>query len=155
MSGVPLDCARLRPERAGALIYRGRGGCRVYCGMIAGLGMDLIEIARIRAFHARWGEAGLRRIFTSDELAYCLDRADAAPSLAARFAAKEAFFKAVGLGWGRGGDWRDVEVVRGPQGAPALHWSGRASAGAQNVRTSHLTLTHARSVAGAIVVLEK
>lgn len=119
-----------------------------------GLGMDLIEIARIREFHARWGEPGLHRIFTSGELAYCLDQVDAAPSLAARFAAKEAFFKAVGLGWGRGGDWRDVEVVRGPRGAPELRWSGRATGAAAEVRTSHLTLTHARSVAGAVVVLE-
>lgn len=116
--------------------------------------MDLIEISRIREFHARWGEPGLHRIFTSGELAYCLDKVDAAPSLAARFAAKEAFFKAVGLGWGRGGDWRDVEVVRGPRGAPELRWSGRAARAAADVRTSHLTLTHARSVAGAVVVLE-
>lgn len=124
--------------------------------MIVGLGMDLIEIPRMRAFHERWGERGLRRLFSSAELAYCLERVDAAPSLAARFAAKEAFFKAVGTGWGRGGDWRDVEVRRGERGAPELLWTGRAEAAARarGADRAHLTLTHARGTAGAVVVLE-
>ncbi len=124
--------------------------------MIVGLGMDLVEIARLRAFHDRWGEAGLRRIFTADEIAYCLRQTDPAPSLAARFAAKEAFFKAVGQGWGRGGDWREVEVRRDPGGAPELRWSGRAerAADALGGRRCHLTLTHSRSTAAAVLILE-
>lgn len=134
--------------------HRGAAAAGIYYGMIVGLGMDLIEIARMRAFHARWGEPGLQRIFSPAELTYCLGQADPAPSLAARFAAKEAFFKAVGVGWGRGGDWRDVEVARGAHGAPQLRWSGRAARAAQGVRTAHLTLTHARSTAGAVVILE-
>jgi holo-[acyl-carrier protein] synthase len=125
--------------------------------MIMGLGMDLVEIPRIRSFHARWGERGLRRIFTAAELEYCLRQADPAPSLAARFAAKEAFFKAVGQGWGRGGDWREVEVDRTPRGVPRLRWTGRAAAAVRAVgaRRGHLTLSHARSTAGAVVILEE
>lgn len=124
--------------------------------MIVGLGMDLVEIPRIRAFHARWGNGGLGRLFSTDELEYCLARVDPAPSLAARFAAKEAFFKAVGTGWGRGGDWRDVRVLRGERGPPELAWSGRAASAVQAVgaERGHLTLTHAREMAGAVVVLE-
>lgn len=118
--------------------------------------MDLVEIPRLRAFHARWGERGLARLFSANELRYCLGQPDPAPSLAARFAAKEAFFKAVGLGWGTGGDWREVEVRRGPRGAPELHWSGRAARAVEAVgaRASHLTLSHSRSAAGAVLILE-
>lgn len=124
--------------------------------MIVGLGMDLVEIPRIRTFHERWGDRGLRRLFSADELEYCLAQGDAAPSLAARFAAKEAFFKAVRKGWGRGGDWREVRVLRGKLGAPELAWEGRAAAAVASVAATraHLTLTHARGTAGAVVVLE-
>lgn len=124
--------------------------------MIVGLGMDLVEIPRLRAFHSRWGERGLGRIFSARELSYCLGQPDPAPSLAARFAAKEAFFKAVGQGWGRGGDWSEVEVLRGARGAPELRWSGRAARAVEAVggRRSHLSLTHSRLTAGAVLILE-
>ena len=118
--------------------------------MIVGLGMDLVEIGRIRAYRERWGPRGLARLFGEDELAYCLVQADAAPSLAARFAAKEAFFKAVGTGWGRGGDWADVQVVR-EDGPPRLELRGRAAEVVRRTGAarSHLTLTHTGAVAGA------
>ena len=124
--------------------------------MIVGLGMDLVEIPRIRSFHARWGERGLRRLFASDELAYCMAQQDPTPSLAARFAAKEAFFKAVATGWGRGGDWREVRVLRDAAGAPELAWTGRAAEAVEKVGAGrgHLTLTHTGETAGAVVVLE-
>lgn len=124
--------------------------------MIVGTGMDLISIERLRGFRLRRGERGLARLFTDGELRYCLRLADPAPSLAARFAAKEAFFKAVGLGWGPGGDWRDVEVRRTRRGAPELSVHGRAAEVARDRRVErfHLTLTHTAEVAGAVVVLE-
>ena len=133
------------------------GGRQYIPGMILGLGMDLVEVGRIRTFRARWGERGLRRLFSLDELEYCLRQADPAPSLAARFAAKEAFFKAVGQGWGRGGDWREVEVTRTALGAPGLRWTGRAAGAAAAVGAvrAHLTLSHSRATAGAVVVLEE
>lgn len=118
--------------------------------------MDLVAIERFRAFRQRHGERGLARIFTAAELTYCLGLVDPVPSLAARFAAKEAFFKAVGLGWGPGGAWREVEVTRDSRGAPALALRGRAkdSARERQASRSHLTLTHTAEVAGAVVVLE-
>lgn len=124
--------------------------------MIVGLGIDLVEIPRLRAFHSRWGERGLGRIFSDRELSYCLRQPDPGPSLAARLAAKEAFFKAVGQGWGRGGDWREVEVLKGPRGAPELRWSGRAARAVEAVggRQGHLSLTHSRLTAGAVLILE-
>lgn len=124
--------------------------------MIVGTGMDLIQIERIRGFQTRRGARGLARLFTEAELGYCLAQADPAPSLAARFAAKEAFFKAVGLGWGTGGDWRDIEVCRNERGAPSLELCGRAAeaARARSATRFHLSLTHTADVAGAFVVLE-
>jgi holo-[acyl-carrier protein] synthase len=124
--------------------------------MIVGIGTDLVDIPRIAAFADRWGDGGLRRIFSEAELAYCLALSDPAPSLAARFAAKEAFFKAVGTGFGVGGDWREVEVLRDPRGAPSLRIRGRAEKGARDagVRSMHLSLSHTDETAGAVVVLE-
>jgi holo-[acyl-carrier protein] synthase len=124
--------------------------------MILGIGIDIISVDRIRTFTNRHGDRGRRRLFTPGELADCLGRADPAESLAARFAAKEAFFKAVRAGWGAGGDWTEVEVVRGARGAPSLALRGRA---AEAVRTAgatrtHLSLTHAGGIAAAVVVLE-
>lgn len=118
--------------------------------------MDLVAIERFRAFRERHGERGLARIFTDAEIGYCLGQADPAPSLAARFAAKEAFFKAVGLGCGPGGAWTDVEVRRDSRGAPSLELHGRArdSARDRQARRSHLSLTHTADLAGAVVVLE-
>lgn len=125
--------------------------------MIVGLGMDLVEVPRLRAFRARWGSRGLERLFSAGELAYCLDQPDPGPSLAARFAAKEAFFKAVGTGWGRGGDWREVQVRRGALGAPELRWDGRAARAVEAVGAArcHVTMTHSRSTAAAVVILER
>lgn len=125
--------------------------------MVTGIGLDLVEVERIRAFHERHGGRGIRRLFTAGEVDYCTGLADPAPSLAARFAAKEAFFKAVGTGFGAGGGWLEVEVERDGRGAPSLVIHGRAlrtleQAGA---RVSHLSLTHTARTAAAVVVLER
>lgn len=124
--------------------------------MIIGIGTDLIVVQRISTLLSRRGERALQRLFTPDEAAYCERKADPAASLAARFAAKEAFFKALGTGAAQGGDWREVEVVADLGGAPSLRLSGRAAARAaeRGVRRLHLSLTHTDELAGAFVVLE-
>jgi holo-[acyl-carrier protein] synthase len=124
--------------------------------MVLGTGLDLVSNSRFKKFVERRGERGLKRLFTEGELQYCLALADPTPSLAARFAAKEAFFKALGTGMGPGGDWRDVEVVRLASGRPLLMLHGRAAAVAHElqVRTIHVSLTHTDQTAGAFVVLE-
>jgi holo-[acyl-carrier protein] synthase len=124
--------------------------------MVLGTGLDLVSITRFNQFTERRGARGLERLFTSAELRYCLTHADPGPSLAARFAAKEAFFKALGTGMGPAGGWRDVEVVRLSSGRPRLMLHGRAASTAQEmqVRTIHLSLTHTAQTAGAMVLLE-
>lgn len=125
-------------------------------GMVIGTGIDVVSIARLTRMRNRHGERGLKRLFTAGELGYCLERVSGDSSLAARFAAKEAFFKALGTGQANGGLWTDVEVVRLRTGAPALRLRGRAATVARDrgVRRLHLSLSHTDDVAVAHVVLE-
>ena len=94
--------------------------------MILGTGIDLIEVERIRASFARFGERFLQRILRPGETAYCLAHKDPAPFLAARFAAKEAISKAFGTGIGNQLGWQDMEVGRKESGEPfvILHDGG-------------------------------
>lgn len=124
--------------------------------MIIGLGMDVVDIARIGRIlggPAERAERFLARCFTGRERAYCDRARDRATRYAARFAAKEAASKALGAPAGIG--WHDVEVVRG-EGPPSLVLSGVAerAARAAGVARAHLTLTHDAGVAAATVVLE-
>jgi holo-[acyl-carrier protein] synthase len=125
--------------------------------MILGIGIDLAATDRLAAFRARWQEKGLRRLFTAGELEYCARLARPEQSLTARFAAKEAFFKALGTGYGIGGSWLDVEVVRGRRGRPRLRLRGRAAllARRRGVRRIHLSLSHTLEHAIAQVLLER
>jgi holo-[acyl-carrier protein] synthase len=126
--------------------------------VIVAVGHDLIETARIRGLLDREGER-FYRLFAPTELDYCATLADPIPSYAARFAAKEAFQKV----WPRPHGWRDVWVERPrtpdgpfPYAAPLL---GYAPAIAEEMRqqgwTAHLTLTHTRDHASAVVILEQ
>jgi holo-[acyl-carrier protein] synthase len=93
---------------------------------ISGVGVDLVSIPRMRTTIERWQDRFVERVFTDDEIAYCRSRRDPAPHFAARFAAKEAGFKALGTGLQMGVRWRELEVRRERQQAPTLVLSGRA-----------------------------
>jgi holo-[acyl-carrier protein] synthase len=93
---------------------------------VKGIGIDLVEIPRMRAVIARWEERFLRRVFTDGEIAYCRTRRDPVPHFAARFAAKEAGLKALGTGLRLGVRWRELEVRRERGQAPMLVLSGRS-----------------------------
>ena len=95
--------------------------------MIVGIGIDLVDIARVDKLLDAKGDRALRRLFTADEVAYALARALPAQHLAARLAAKEAAFKALaGNSLARGIGWREIEVVRTHE-RPTLVFHGRAS----------------------------
>ena len=124
--------------------------------MICGVGIDLIETARLaRALEAH-GDRFERRVFTPLELDQCRGRHDRLLALAARFAAKEACLKALGTGWSRGLGFRQIEVVRTPGGKPELKLSGAAADRAKTlgVTTIEVSLTHQPTMAGAVVILE-
>jgi len=124
--------------------------------MIVGLGVDLAEVERIADAIARYGDRFLSRVYTPQEIASVGRNANAAERYAARFAAKEAGMKALGTGWSRGIRWQDFEVANLPSGQPTLRLAGQASQVAHTlgVRRIRLSLTHARSLALAVVILE-
>jgi len=125
--------------------------------MIYGIGIDIVMVQRIEAALTRWGERFQKKVFTSYEIDYCLQKRDPSPNFAARFAAKEAFVKALGLGMRRGVHWKDVEVRRGPLGKPLLKLSGRALriCEQEKIEAHFLSLTHDQGYSSAMVVLEK
>jgi holo-[acyl-carrier protein] synthase len=124
--------------------------------MILGIGIDLVEIARVEGIVERRGARALRRLFTIGEVERCGRSRAPSESFAARFAAKEAFFKATGRGWGQGIAWTEIEVCSAPTGAPHLRLTGEAEriAAKIGVRHIHLSLTHTDTMAGAYLILE-
>ena len=124
--------------------------------MIKGIGVDLVNIPRMEQALDRWGPRFLERIFTSAEIERCGTRARPAQCLASRFAAKEAFVKALGLGMREGLRWRDIEVVQNHLGKPSLQLHNQAQKllKALEAKITWLSLSDERDSALAIVVLE-
>lgn len=125
--------------------------------MIYGIGLDLVKVSRIEGALRRWGERFQNKIFTPGEVRYCLKKKEPSISFSARFAAKEAFVKALGIGIRRGVHWKDVEVQRGPLGRPVLKLNGRAAeiCRKETIAGLFLSLTHDGDYSAAAVVLEK
>jgi len=124
--------------------------------LIVGTGVDLAEVARIRASVERYGARFVQRVFTAKEIAYVERKANKYERFAARFAAKEAGMKALGTGWSRGVTWKDFEVANLPSGRPTLVLHGVAAGIATElgVKTVQLSLTHTSELALAWVLLE-
>ncbi len=126
--------------------------------MIYGIGVDLVRVDRVARVLARYGERFLKRVFTAREIAYCQGRArQGVYQFAQRFAAKEAFSKALGVGLREGGiRWREVEVLPDPRGKPVIQVTGRAARLCEEngIRGLHLSLTDEDNFAVAMVVLE-
>jgi holo-[acyl-carrier protein] synthase len=124
--------------------------------MILGIGIDIIEVARIRSSHEKFGERFLNRILHPNEISYCLSHRDPGPFLAARFAAKEAISKAFGTGIGAQLGWQDMEVARKESGEPfvILHERGQALLQARGARAVLISLSHTQGHAAAVAVLE-
>jgi len=124
--------------------------------MIVGIGVDLVDVRRMRGVLERRGDRIIRRVFTAAEQDYCRAHRDPSPYFAVRFAAKEALFKALGTGWARGVAWCEAEVLRQESGAPKLVVTGRARELADELGTRriHVSLSHSEEAAIAVVVLE-
>lgn len=124
--------------------------------MILGVGIDLVEVVRIRDSLERLGERFARRILRAAEYDYCFAHADPSTHVAARFAAKEAVSKAFGTGIGTEIGWLDIEVVRQESGSTRveLHGPGAELFERRGARTLHLNLTHTARYASAVAILE-
>lgn len=125
--------------------------------LLLGIGTDLIEVERIERLMEKRGGRFKAKLFTEEEIRYSEAQARPAVHLAARFAAKEAFSKALGTGIAQGVQWRDIGVVHRPGGQPALEIGGptRAILDARGGGTVHLTLAHTTTHALATVVIER
>lgn len=124
--------------------------------MIYGIGVDLVSINRIEHVLEKWGDRFVDRVFTHDEASACYGRAFRASAFALRFAAKEAFSKAIGLGMRNGIKWREIEVFNFPSGKPGLKLNGKAFqiCGQEGISGIHLSLSDEKEYCVAMVVLE-
>jgi holo-[acyl-carrier protein] synthase len=120
--------------------------------MIEGLGIDIIEVDRIKKTLERWGERFLLRVFTAEERDYCRRKAHPEQSLAARFAAKEAVLKAVGTGLSGGIRWTDVKVVNDKSGKPEVKVDGEIARLIGDKRIL-LSISHTKKLAMAQAIL--
>lgn len=124
--------------------------------MIYGIGTDLIEVARVEKQVA--SENGFKeRVFTPAEIEYCDSKHHKYQHYAGRFAAKEAFMKALGTGWQGGVSFQDIEVVTAPNGKPELKLYGKTKeiTDAKYIQSMFVSLSHLSSFAMAIVILEQ
>lgn len=125
-------------------------------GGVIGIGIDLVDLDRVRALCENGNRAFAERICTPSEIEYCYRHADPAPALAARFAAKEAVAKALGTGIGAHCSFHDIEVCPLSTGAPTLALSGAAArtAASLGIVCWMVSLTHSRQSAAAVVVAQ-
>ena len=125
--------------------------------MIHGIGTDFVEVKRIEKILTRWGDRFLRKVFANDEIEYCSKKAFPSVHFAARFAAKESFLKSIGMGLGMGVPLTAIEITNDELGNPILTIHGKADDFVRGlgVTAVHVSMTHTRDHAHAIVVLEK
>jgi holo-[acyl-carrier protein] synthase len=125
--------------------------------MIYGIGVDLVSVVRIDTVIHRWGDRFVHRVFTPSESEICKQRAFPASAFALRFAAKEAFSKALGLGMRKGLKWRDIEVFNHPGGKPSFRLHGRSYEICRDIGVTgiYLSLSDDGDYAVAMVVMER
>jgi len=125
--------------------------------MIYGIGIDLVENDRMDKIIQKWGDKFLFRVFSKREIEYCGRHAQASMHYGARFAVKEAFLKAIGTGLGKGVKLLEIEVINEESGKPRLMLSGGAGKFLANagIERIHLSITHTKNYASAMVLLEK
>ncbi len=124
--------------------------------MILGIGVDIVRVARMSAAISKHGDKFLNRVFCEQEIANCSKRVEPTPCYAARFAAKEAYVKALGTGFSKGITLAQVCVEKLATGAPTLKPKGAALKAAKELGVAriHLSLTHEKDAAVAVVIIE-
>jgi holo-[acyl-carrier protein] synthase len=125
--------------------------------MIHGIGTDFVEVSRIERILKKWGDRFIDRVYAHDEIEYCKNRAFPAIHFAARFAAKESFLKSLGIGLGMGVGLREIEVSNNALGSPILKMNDKVAGILENlgVNAIHVSMTHTKEYAHALVVLER
>ena len=123
--------------------------------MIYGVGTDIIEVKRVKKQLEKI--SGLKeKLFSPLEIAYCESKKYAEQHFTARFAAKEAFFKALGTGWRNGLAYKEIELINNELGKPEIKLYGKSKefANKEKIKTIHVSISHIKNIANAIVILE-
>ena len=125
--------------------------------MTFGVGIDIVEVSRIQKEISKQDGRFRDRVFTKDEISYCESKANKEQNYAARFAAKEAFFKALGSGWSNGYAWTDVEIAKDKSEKPyiVVHGKVKNFIELNKILNIQVSLSHVKETATAIVILEK
>ena len=124
--------------------------------MIVGVGIDMIEVERVAAKIGK--ESGFREmVFSRKEIDYCESKAKKFEHYAARYAAKEAFLKAIGTGWKSGISFNEIEISNVDEGKPELKLIGETAKtlSQMNIQNIELSLSHLKNIASAVVIVEK
>jgi holo-[acyl-carrier protein] synthase len=125
--------------------------------MIRAVGIDLVDISRVKKLCDKWGKKFLERVYSEGEIRYCESKFFPAQHYAARFAAKEAFLKCLGVGMGGGVNLKDIEVENNGTGKPDLKIRGSSNLilHPDVTRKIHISLSHTDKEAAAVVVIEE
>ncbi len=122
--------------------------------MIAGIGVDLVDVERMKSAINAWEDSFLKKMFTNTEITYCSSKKSPYKHYAARFAVKEAVSKAMHTGWSGKFRWQDVEVVNEPSGEPKVNLHGKVATALKGNRV-HVSISHTETTVVAFAVIEK
>ncbi len=123
--------------------------------MIIGIGVDIIEIDRIRKSIDRFGDHFLNKIYTKKELDYCLAKHNKYQHLAARFAAKEAIYKAIASGWEKEATWKNIEITNEQNGLPTVKFLGKLNEFVSDGKEIKISLSHSENYVVAVALVYK
>ena len=123
--------------------------------MVIGIGIDIIEIDRIKESVNKYGEHFLNKIYTEKELEYCLSKTDKYQHLAARFAAKEAVYKALSSGWHKDIGWKNIEITNEPNGMPIVTLNGEVQEFLSEQKSLKISISHSRDYVASMAIIYK
>lgn len=123
--------------------------------MILGIGIDIIEIDRVKESIDRFGDHFLNKIYTPNELEYCLSKHNKYQHFAARFAAKEAIYKALSSEWGREISWQDIDIMNEPNGLPIVKFSGNLAEFVNDNKDIKISMSHSDNYVACVAIVYK
>jgi len=123
--------------------------------MVIGIGIDIIEIDRIKKSVDEYGDQYLQKVYTPDEIKYCLAKKNKYQHLAARFAAKEAIYKAISSNWSSEFGWQDMEIINAPNGMPEVKFKGNLEKFLSNEKSLKISMSHSRDYVACVAIVYK
>jgi len=123
--------------------------------MVIGIGIDIIEIDRIKKSVDDFGDQFLQKVYTPGEIKYCLSKKNKYQHLAARFAAKEAIYKAISTNWDSELSWQDMEIINAPNGMPEVKFKGHLEKFLSHDKSLKISMSHSRDYVACVAIVYK